>query len=328
VLFELSGEHPSLPRAEVLACLEAECESFELLGEGAGFIICRLEETAVERVAKRLALTHHLGRFLGSAPVNDLAALCEGIELPAGSFSVRVRRFAGSSSPEMAMTVMKRAGGLISRRRKINLTHPDFELRALLSGNVTLYLKERSIDRDQYEERHVRSRPFFSPISLHPRYARALVNLTRIKEGETLLDPFCGTGGIVMEGALMGARILGSDISPEMIEGCRENLSHFNIEGVDLEVADVGDIRDLFGEVDAIASDPPYGRSATTNKEGVKDLHRRALDSFAISVKRTGKIGVVLPQPCGEPASLDLLESHQQRVHRSLTRHYCVLKRQ
>jgi tRNA (guanine10-N2)-dimethyltransferase len=39
-----------------------------------------------------------------------------------------------------------------------------------------------------------------------------------------LLDPFCGTGVILQEAALMGFRVYGTDIEPRMIDYTRENL--------------------------------------------------------------------------------------------------------
>ena len=80
-------------------------------------------------------------------------------------------------------------------------------------------MKKTEIDRTCFEERKVQHRPFFSPISLHPKLARVLVNISAIKRDETLLDPFCGTGGILIEAGLIGAKVIGSDIEEKMIEG-------------------------------------------------------------------------------------------------------------
>jgi len=57
-----------------------------------------------------------------------------------------------------------------------------------------------------------------------PRLARALVNISLIRPGEKLLDPFSGTGGIVLEASLVGAYGIGSDIDPFMADGSRKNV--------------------------------------------------------------------------------------------------------
>jgi tRNA (guanine10-N2)-dimethyltransferase len=326
-LFELSGEHPQLPRAEVLACLEAETGNADVVEDGPGFVVARMTRTELPKVGSRLALSHRLGSFLGDCKSEELDGFLETVDLPSGSISVRVKRFQGVGSPDLSNEIMKRAGAVLSRGRTVNLGSANVKIRVLISDRLLFYLDEIRIDRCQFEARHVRSRPFFSPISLHPRYARALVNLTRVKPGQTLLDPFCGTGGVLLEAATMGVRAFGSDISPEMIAGCRENMAHLGIPWEKLEVIDIGDIESVFGKVDAVATDPPYGRSATTRKEPARDLHLRALDAIAQVLGPSSMAGVVLPQQCSGTKEFKLEASYEQRVHRSLTRHYCLLKR-
>jgi tRNA (guanine10-N2)-dimethyltransferase len=326
-LFELSGEHPSLPAAEVLACLDAECAVRPKDQTGPGFVIAPLRREELDAVVPRLALTFRVGRYLGDCASEDAERFVSSLDLPEGSASLRVRRFQGAGTPELADAIAKRAGGALAAGHKVNLTRPDIEVRALLSDRLRFHLSERTIDRDQYERRHVRSRPYFSPVSLHPRYARALVNLTRVRKGQTLLDPFCGTGGILMEAALLGARTLGSDIAPEMVKGCEKNLAHFGLKAERLEVGDVGSIGEIFGRVDVIASDPPYGRSATTKKENVGLLHGRALTAVEEALAPGSRAGLVFPSPCVGTERLSLEDSHTQRVHRSLTRHYCLFTR-
>ncbi len=326
-LFELSGEHPTLPAAEVVALLETYGQADAEPVIGPGFVIASAEERHLDVLGARLALTHRFGRYLGSCAQDELGAFASRLELPDGSVSVRARRFGGTGSPDDSVAAVRRASEAVTKGRKVDLAHADVQLRIHISDRLHFFISERSIDRDQYETRHVRSRPFFSPISLHPRYARALVNLTRVMEGETILDPFCGTGGVLLEASLMGIRAIGSDLSREMIDGCRRNMGHFGAKAESLVQADVGEIPNLFGKVDAVATDPPYGRSASTMKEPVRELHLRGLDAIADVLGKERMAGVVLPWECSSRNVLDLHERHAQRVHRSLTRNYCVFKR-
>jgi len=326
-LFELSGEHQSLPEAEVLATIEAEVQKISHPIKGPGHVISQLSEMEMKRIAERLALTHRVGSYLGNCDLSEVAAFASSLELPAGSVCVRVKRFQGRGEPDIANSIIGKVGEVLSKQRRIDLRAPDIRLRILLSDKLHFFIEEREIDKDQYERRHVRSRPYFSPVSLHPRYARALVNLTRVRRGQTLLDPFCGTGGVLLEASLVGAKALGSDISPEMIEGCAENLRHFDVRFERLEIADIGEIKEIFGTVDAVATDPPYGRSASTKKEPVSALHERALGDIAGVLSPGAWAGVVLPKTVNHPSSFSLEERHSQRVHRSLTREYCLFKR-
>jgi hypothetical protein len=48
----------------------------------------------------------------------------------------------------------------------------------------------------------------------HPQMVRGLINIMGLKAGEALLDPFSGSGTTVVEGALLGLKTTGYDISP------------------------------------------------------------------------------------------------------------------
>ena len=60
-----------------------------------------------------------------------------------------------------------------------------------------------------------------------PRMARTLVNIAGYNRGDIMLDPFCGTGGILIEAHLLGARVIGSDFDPLMVLGSRQNTARF-----------------------------------------------------------------------------------------------------
>jgi len=48
----------------------------------------------------------------------------------------------------------------------------------------------------------------------HPQLIKALINIIGIKEGETILDPMCGSGTTNIEAALMGIDSYAIDLSP------------------------------------------------------------------------------------------------------------------
>ena len=61
---------------------------------------------------------------------------------------------------------------------------------------------------------------------LPPKLAQLLINLTGIVsiEGKSILDPFCGTGVVLQESLLMGANVIGTDLSEKMIDYSERNL--------------------------------------------------------------------------------------------------------
>ncbi|MHB8560812.1 MAG: TRM11 family SAM-dependent methyltransferase [Thermoplasmataceae archaeon] len=48
----------------------------------------------------------------------------------------------------------------------------------------------------------------------HPQMVRALINILGLKRGDTLLDPFMGSGTTAVEGQLLGINVEGTDVSP------------------------------------------------------------------------------------------------------------------
>jgi len=96
-----------------------------------------------------------------------------------------------------------------------------------------------------------------------------------------------------------------------------------------LHICDVGSISDVVKHVDGIATDPPYGRSSSTNGELVPDLIRRAFGSLSKIMDAGSRLVMVMHDPAlaDYAGDFELIESHELWVHRSLTRHFCVFVR-
>lgn len=69
-------------------------------------------------------------------------------------------------------------------------------------------------------------KPFRDPRAgmLPPKLARIMVNLAQAPAGGVILDPFCGSGTVLMESAVLGYQAIGADASPAMVAGARENM--------------------------------------------------------------------------------------------------------
>ncbi len=322
--FELSGESKDMPLAEVKGCLSAETDSFEIISNGPGYVIASFDEKYLDSIADRIAMSHSIGRYLGEYTPDDISDLAN-VELPEGSFAIRAKRFEGMMKDVDSQKLIRNAGALLSKKNDVNLKEPDIVVRMQMCDKVHLYLEDKVTETDLLEKRKVGERPFFSPISLHPRYARALINMAEVKRGQTVLDPFCGTGGIVIEAAEMGMKAIASDFDEDMIIGCQENLDFYGLKMHDFDVLDIGDIAERFPEMDSICTDPPYGRSTKTGGERIDALYKRAGDVIPKCLKKGHKAGIVLPHPL-QIEGMTLQNMFEQRVHGSLTRHYHIFQ--
>ncbi len=314
----LSADELSLAYAEVKGAAAGEDAVIkEIHGR-----IAVVSGSSPGNVFSRMGYARMHSSFVASGSMEELKKQISSFELPEGSFAVRSCRY--SEFPGKGMDVERSIGDIVGRQRKIDLKNPDNVLDIYLGER--LYAGIHLEDKRGISGREPTKRPFFSPVTLHPRMARALFNLTGIKRRQRLLDPFCGTGAILLEASLCGMDAYGTDSDPEMIEGAGRNLAYYGV-GAKLEVRDIDDIGHI--RADAVSTDPPYGRSSTTNRESVESLYRRAFSSVADILDSGKRMSVILPSEryIGLAEDFRLIDMHAVRVHRSLTRHFYLLER-
>lgn len=344
VLVELSGEHPTLPEAEVRAVARGELGEVERDGR------VLLAEASRDVPWARLGLSHAVGRHLGTVRFEDaggdveaaVEALCEqaggwtDVESP---FAVRFTdhrptddQDGEARAPLDARKVPERLGQALSAAgRTVDLERPESTVRVVATTRALhAHRLLHDVDRGAFEARRSHLRPFAHPTSLHPRLARAVVNLARPARG--VLDPFVGTGGLVLEAALMGVPAVAGDADPAMVRGARSNLAHVAGDAAGRVGLYVGDVRALPlrpGAVDAVVADPPYGRAAASHGGPAEDLQAALLVGAAELLAPGDRLVVVLPRGLTEDEAQDagwgLEEVHGAYVHRSLTRHVTVL---
>ena len=341
--FELSGEHEELPAAEVFACLKIEeldfrphimidqCLVVEITGKEEG-----VEKILRDTITDRLAMTHHILKVIGitentSGAILKLAEAFDssGYIREGQSFVVRAKRIKHHVDFPGEFLEQKVGGCIYRKGFRANLKNPDVEFRVIMSEKAVLGALLSSIDRSAYEARTPQNKPFFHPGVLMPRVARALTNLSGIKPGELILDPFCGTAGILVEAGLVGAKVIGIDAQEKLVKGARMNLEAFKLDYV-LTEGDACRMPFKDATIDAVVTDPPYGRSAAILAESLETLYSCALEEIE-RILKPGGIAVVVSDKTaseyGKKAGLKVLDIYTQRVHRSLTRTITVFQK-
>jgi tRNA (guanine10-N2)-dimethyltransferase len=319
LLFELSGENPTLPFAE-LGCI--------------GTIVDKRLQVAVVESADpasvhRLAMTHRVLEYLGECEP-DLAAfehLLRDLALETRqAFAGRVKKVHGGSNERNSCSQKafeKMIGTMITG--PVSLKNPEVEYRAILSGD-RCYLGKvlYSFDRGSFDVRNPGKRDFFHPGVMMPRMARALVNIAGVQAGDCVLDPFCGTGGILIEAGLLGAHAVGSDFDLLMILGSRQNTA-----GSDLMLADATHLPVCDHTVDTVVTDFPYGQSVRIKKaDSMDQLYGDVLAEIQRVLKKGARAVVVTHRDISNIAAeyFTIVQRHDQRVHKSLTRRILVLR--
>lgn len=349
VFFQLSGIHPELPSAEIAAILESENFLFQILEKRKQCLIVRCSPQGAYRAAWRAAycrravelLVHSL---IPASPRENISKIISkeinfNEILKAGqSFLVRVYRIGTAAKDVRSMDLESAIGKVIweqtNGKHRVNVATPSTTFVLLFLEDKFLFGKEvYARPKGVFAPRRADLRPFFKPGTMDPQFARLLVNLAKASPKRILLDPFCGPGGILIEGALIGCRVLGSDIDRKMIKGARRNLEHYAPTGhYDLFLADAKKLP-IRTSINAIATDPPYGRSTSTFGKELVPLLKLFLEEAATILTPGGAIAISifeeipLKEIVEDIGGLKLDLYKKIYIHKSLTRRVGVCRK-
>ena len=285
------------------------------------------------RRASTLAYTRHASELVGrtDADVDSAVALLEAASIDrAGSVAVRARNVRSTADVSTAAAERDLGSVLVDCGFAVDLDDPDHELRAAFAADVCV-LGWQVAERDGgFGARAPTDRPFFQPGSMAPVDARAYVNLAAgpALPDATVLDPMCGTGGLLLEAGLVGARPLGADAQWKMARGTATNLAHF-LPGSRWDVVR-GDATALpfdGGVADAVVVDAPYGRQSKIAGHRLERLVDGALAEAARLAPRCVLVADRSWSTAASDAGWELDARFQRPVHGSLTRHIHVLNR-
>ena len=148
-----------------------------------------------------------------------------------------------------------------------------------------------------------------SEISLSPRLARLLVNLSGLSAGQLLVDPFCGSGTILAEGLSKSLDCVGVDSSQNRLRDARKNLGWARRNGAGgryrLERGDAREIRGMLSApAGGVVTEPlllpqldyrPSTAVAGDMIEQAGEVYATALASMAEVLVPGGRIVIVVP---------------------------------
>jgi tRNA (guanine10-N2)-dimethyltransferase len=293
-------------------------------------VTCDTGDEDISRLSKSALLDEVLllgghSRFPDSLELQDL--LCQEIgdwgiqNIGEGDFAVRTRKIGELPNSISSRRFEEAVGRVVSSSgREVNLETPSNEITIIIAGSnegdshpepfvfrdimVVWGLSIRDWSKEDFSGRSPTERPYFKPVSLEPRQARLLISLSNIQGREigTVVDPFCGTGGIAIEAALQDIEVLASDLDSRMVKGTRENLRWLEKDGI-VKKWDASELSKLWGKRQdcSFVFDPPYGRSSWKSDD--------SLEIFLSVLREAKKIdgrGVVSTMLPSGPDSLTL----------------------
>ena len=308
----LSGEGTTIPAAEARALFLAYDPDSQFESPEPRVLIADSQADPL-RVESRIAFARRVGRL-----VEDRSQLADYLN----GRRMRFRCFNLGRGPRP-----EPGDYLDGLRVEVDLEAPECEL-TLVRGErdyAAVTMPGRMVQG--WSGRRPRLRPFFHPSAIFPKFSRALVNLSRCKEGDVFLDPFSGTGSILLEAYLVGATVVAMDVSEQMVRGGKRNMEHFCQEWAGTVRAD-STFPPVRG-IGASATDIPYGRASSTRGKRPEEILRLLLGPMSEAMVPRSLLVLMHPQsvPVPRSAGFSLVEEHHLHVHKLLTRTVTVLER-
>ncbi len=344
--FFILGSHPDIARAEILSVLGA---STKIIAESSTVLVVESVEMPLEVLQERLGGTIKIGTVLEEFPTLDARACVEMIAAKAGkaegknkiTFGLSAYDLGNPNSVRKISNNFRTLGGEVKSRLK-ELDRPVRFVQAkeaalssvvvltndlLKSGGEFVLLvtktsiiigKTATVQNFELWSRRDFGRPMRDTRSgmLPPKLARMMINLAGVDPKDAmLLDPFCGSGTILMEAAMIGyKKVIGSDNSEKAIADSKTNTDWFyaqtyiekgtpynSIEIIESPAETIDHV--LKNPVDVIVGEtylgPPRRSNERTEMEkmikGLMSLYRDSLIALAKQTKPNGVIVIAFP---------------------------------
>lgn len=144
------------------------------------------------------------------------------------------------------------------------------------------------------------------------KLTRAMINLARINDDETICDPFCGTGSTLLEAQSMGIKAIGIDFDEKMCKITKDNLkaNKFTAEIHNQSYEYMDQLK-----FNGIVTDLPYG---TASK--VSEPPKKIMKKFVSKIPRKAKFAIMCKKGLDDGIKLNLTKKYEIYRHKSLTR--------
>ena len=300
--FVLSGEHEELARDEVLAISKSYDKNASIKYESR--LVLLKSKVSWDKIANRATFVKLAGTIVDDF---DLSRIDIQISRPE-KFACRVINL---SSRKISSSVLERQLGSVLLKKwnsNVSLSNPD----------VTIYLIITDSKRYlAYSTAQIKSprprKPIKYPHELDWKLGRCMVNLSQLKEGDCICDPFCGTGTILLEAQSMGIKSIGIDFDQRMCDITRKNLSINGFKSIVIN-STFDHLLQVKDKIDAIVTDIPYGISS---KSSVSP--KRLADDFISIVPKQKKLVLVYKRGL-DIEGMEKAKKYEIYRHKSLTR--------
>jgi len=291
------GRNVELSKAEVFSYFEREENkilSSELIKNG---LLLELERPIEEKVVDVFGGVISIGKVISSGDENELIKKLDNETLYFGesnklnyiiwNFSEKYEIFQeylkSRFKKEKLKATFKHLTGNIHLQNGEIVSIPSSKLineEYFVYGNNEVYFGKiiQICDYTSLEERDMNKPVRRESLAISPRLAKILINLSKVKKGETLLDPFCGVGTILSEALLQKIKVMGIDKDKDAVTGAKQNLEWFGFQKEDYTLFNSDSRKAEIGLVSGIATEPDLGD--TLKKIPTKNKAKQTISNF------------------------------------------------
>ncbi len=311
-LFVLSKEDIGIAKEEVLALVS--CIDNKLIDN---YLILNRKIKISNNILKRLAYTKKVYRVLFIPKSKKDYDNFDWQRYYKNSFSVRAYGELRKKEQDFANLIYYRLSDPLVDLKDAKTKFGFYKIK-----NKIYVCKLLNENDEDFQSRRSHLRPKSSGTSMHPKLARACVNLTGIKRGY-LVDCFCGNGGILIEAGLMCLSPIGYDIDDTSIKKAKINLDHYKIRFYKLLKKDAVELKRT---IRYLATDMPYGKSSKMSDE-LDKLYSGFFNNLRHILQK--KAVVIFPHYVDHKKYLkdfNIVDVFRKYIHKSLTKVIVIIE--
>ena len=305
--FILSKENIELARDEVIAI----AKTYDRFAKSQTFsnLVIVQSKTPWEKIAKRATFVKTSGQLLKKLSNLFLDDSYFSLLLEAKTFACRVINLSENMFDPTGLE--DSMGNMISKfsQAKVSLDDPSLIIYLILTDSQGFFGFSTEFEKEKRLKK-----PKNHPHELDWKLSRVMINLAGFKEGDTICDPFCGTGTTLLEAESMGINSIGIDFDKKMCDLSKKNLkeNQFNSKVFNSDYKYINKIKNKY---DGIVTDLPYGRASKTSEPPEKLLR-----NFVSIIPKKKKLAIMCKK--GSEKGLKLIPSKKYEIyrHKSLTR--------
>lgn len=300
-LFKL-GHQPEISKAEIFSLIDQQDKWCGVADRQGDKLILSSEEIEPSQMMEKLGGTVYIAEKINSEGSNIKEQITNYLEDNSQGGKIEFT-ISGKDSTDLLLPVKRELQDRNQSARFVKLENTaSIKYNNLVDSGTHLNIFDeelyatKAIQPFEQLKAHDYERPASDPESgmLPPKLARIMLNLAQVEQNDNLLDPFCGSGTILLEAASTGRKkLLGSDKEEQAIKASEQNLDwikekeslNINYRLINQPVEQISEKIDP-KTIDKIVTEPYLGEPRTGGedksflKKQAHQLRRLYIDAF------------------------------------------------